>query len=126
MALDIRRCVTGEHEHEHKQPDPPAHCSNSSNACDSSLSRPTNPHTKSPASRVQRRITAPENTIRWNRERGEVAIWDNRATQHRAIDDYDGHYRLMHRVTLMGEMPVDMHGQRSRVISGAPLESLAS
>jgi alpha-ketoglutarate-dependent sulfate ester dioxygenase len=63
----------------------------------------------------------PENTIRWNRERGEVAIWDNRA-----IDDYDGQYRLMHRVTLMGDVPVDVHGQRSRVISGAPLKSIAS
>jgi taurine dioxygenase len=55
---------------------------------------------------------------------GDVAIWDNRATQHRAIDDYDDQYRLMHRVTLMGDVPVDVHGQRSRVISGAPLQAL--
>jgi alpha-ketoglutarate-dependent sulfate ester dioxygenase len=75
---------------------------------------------------LQRRITMPENTIRWNWEPGDVAIWDNRATQHRAIDDYDGQHRLMHRVTLMGDMPVDVQGQRSRVISGAPLESIAS
>jgi alpha-ketoglutarate-dependent sulfate ester dioxygenase len=75
---------------------------------------------------LQRRITMPENTIRWNWEPGDVAIWDNRATQHRAIDDYDGQYRLMHRVTLMGDVPVDVHGQRSRVVSGAPLEVLAS
>ena len=57
---------------------------------------------------------------------GDVAIWDNRATQHRAIDDYDGQPRLMHRVTLMGDVPVNVHGERSRVISGAPLEVLAS
>jgi alkyl sulfatase len=75
---------------------------------------------------LQRRITVPENTIRWNWEPGDVAIWDNRATQHRAIDDYDGQYRLMHRVTLMGDVPVNVHGQPSRVVSGAPLESLAS
>ncbi|HYB35735.1 MAG TPA: TauD/TfdA family dioxygenase [Mycobacterium sp.] len=75
---------------------------------------------------LQRRITMPENTIRWNWEPGDVAIWDNRATQHRAIDDYDGQHRLMHRVTLMGDVPVDVQGQRSRVISGAPLESIAS
>jgi alkyl sulfatase len=75
---------------------------------------------------LQRRITLPENTIRWNWEQGDVAIWDNRATQHRAIDDYDGQHRLMHRVTLMGDVPVDVHGQRSRVISGAPLTVLAS
>lgn len=75
---------------------------------------------------LQRRITMPENTIRWSWEAGDVAIWDNRATQHRAIDDYDGQYRLMHRVTLMGDVPVNVHGERSRLISGAPLEVIAS
>lgn len=75
---------------------------------------------------LQRRITLPENTIRWNWEAGDVAIWDNRATQHRAIDDYDDQPRLMHRITLMGDVPVNVHGERSRVISGAPLEVLAS
>jgi alpha-ketoglutarate-dependent sulfate ester dioxygenase len=75
---------------------------------------------------LQRRITMPENTIRWNWEQGDVAIWDNKATQHRAIDDYDDQHRLMHRVTLMGDVPVNVHGERSRVISGAPLEVLAS
>jgi taurine dioxygenase len=75
---------------------------------------------------LQRRITMPENIIRWNWEQGDVAIWDNRATQHRAIDDYDDQPRLLHRVTLMGDVPVDVHGQRSRVVSGAPLEAIAS
>ena len=70
---------------------------------------------------LQRRITVPENTIRWNWAPGDVAIWDNRATQHRAIDDYDDQHRLMHRVTLMGDVPVSVHGERSRVVSGAPL-----
>src|ERR1700761_8130196 len=73
---------------------------------------------------LQRRITMPENTIRWNWEAGDVAIWDNPATQHRAIDDYDDQYRLMHRVTVMGDVPVDVHGRRSRVISGAPLQAV--
>ncbi len=75
---------------------------------------------------LQRRITLPENTVRWNWEPGDVAIWDNRATQHRAIDDYDDQPRLMHRVTLMGDVPVNVHGERSRVVSGAPLEVIAS
>jgi alpha-ketoglutarate-dependent sulfate ester dioxygenase len=73
---------------------------------------------------LQRRITLPENTIRWNWIAGDVAIWDNRATQHRAIDDYDDQHRVMHRVTVMGDVPVDVHGQRSRVISGPPLQAL--
>jgi alpha-ketoglutarate-dependent sulfate ester dioxygenase len=72
-----------------------------------------------------RRITVPENTTRWNWDPGDVAIWDNRATQHRVADDYDDQNRVMHRVTLMGDVPVDVHGNQSRVISGAPLESIA-
>jgi taurine dioxygenase len=73
---------------------------------------------------LQRRITVPENTIRWNWSAGDVAIWDNRATQHRAIDDYDDQYRLMHRVTVLGDVPVDVYGRHSRVISGAPLQAV--
>jgi taurine dioxygenase len=75
---------------------------------------------------LQRRITMPENTIRWSWAPGDVAMWDNRATQHRAIDDYDDQPRLMHRITLMGDVPVNVRGECSRVVSGTPLEVLAS
>lgn len=68
---------------------------------------------------LQRRITMPENTVRWDWQPGDVAMWDNRATQHRAVDDYDGQHRLMHRVTLTGDVPFDVHGTPSRVISAA-------
>jgi taurine dioxygenase len=36
-------------------------------------------------------------------EPGSVAIWDNRTTWHLAMNDYQGHAREMHRITLTGE-----------------------
>jgi alpha-ketoglutarate-dependent sulfate ester dioxygenase len=66
----------------------------------------------------QERITRPEFTIRWNWELGDVAMWDNRATQHYAVADYGNQHRVMRRVTLAGELPVSVTGEHSRLISG--------
>ena len=67
---------------------------------------------------LQARVTKLENTIRWNWQPGDLAIWDNRATQHYAVSDYDDQYRRLSRVTLAGDIPVDVHGTPSRVIAG--------
>lgn len=44
----------------------------------------------------------PEFTCRFQWREGSLAFWDNRATWHFAINDYHGHRRLMHRITLEG------------------------
>ncbi|HLI00168.1 MAG TPA: TauD/TfdA family dioxygenase [Acidimicrobiales bacterium] len=65
----------------------------------------------------QRHITKLENTVRWNWQDGDIAIWDNRATQHYAVADYDAP-RLLHRVTLAGDVPVGINGDVSIVRKG--------
>jgi taurine dioxygenase len=49
--------------------------------------------------------TRPEFTCRLHWQPGMVAIWDNRAVQHYAIDDYEDFERVMYRVTIQGTRP---------------------
>lgn len=45
----------------------------------------------------------PEFTYRFEWQPGSIAFWDNRATWHKALNDYHGERRLMHRITIRGE-----------------------
>ncbi len=47
----------------------------------------------------------PEFTCRFVWQPHSIAFWDNRATQHNPVNDYHGHRRLMHRITLAGDRP---------------------
>ncbi|MDP6704773.1 MAG: TauD/TfdA family dioxygenase [Alphaproteobacteria bacterium] len=55
---------------------------------------------------LYRHATRPEFTCRHSWRAGDLAVWDNRATLHYAVNDYDGHRRLLHRTTVQGERPL--------------------
>lgn len=69
---------------------------------------------------LQSHVTRLENTVRWRWQVGDVAIWDNRATQHYAINDYGDQHRLVRRVTVDGVAPVSVDGRRSRTRKKTP------
>jgi alpha-ketoglutarate-dependent taurine dioxygenase len=67
---------------------------------------------------LQDYITRPEHTVRWHWREGDLAIWDNRATQHYAIADYGNAHRRGERVTVAGPVPVGVDGRPSIAVKG--------
>ncbi len=54
---------------------------------------------------LHRHQTRPEFTCRFRWREGSLAFWDNRCAMHNPINDYHGHKRVMHRITLKGDVP---------------------
>ena len=54
---------------------------------------------------LYRHVVADEHTVRLSWQPGTVAIWDNRSTQHKPVNDFFPQHRKMHRVTLRGDKP---------------------
>jgi taurine dioxygenase len=63
---------------------------------------------------LQDHVTRLENTVRWRWSTGDVVIWDNRVTQHKAIDDYGDQPRIVRRVTIDGPLSVGIDGGQGK------------
>jgi taurine dioxygenase len=54
---------------------------------------------------LYRQADFPEYQVRFRWNAGDIAIWDNRATQHYAASDYFPQNRIMERVSIAGDTP---------------------
>ncbi|HTB73457.1 MAG TPA: TauD/TfdA family dioxygenase, partial [Polyangiaceae bacterium] len=65
-------------------------------------------------------ITRPEYTVRFRWAPGSIAFWDNRSTAHLGPQDVDHltFERKLHRVTLVGDVPIGPDGARSKSLVG--------
>jgi taurine dioxygenase len=64
-------------------------------------------------------MTRPEFTLRHRWRAGDLLVWDNRAVVHLAVNDYDGHRRLLHRTTAGSERPFgDDRGRQAACAAG--------
>ena len=74
----------------------------------------------------QSRVIRLENTVRWQWRQNDVAIWDNRATQHYAINDYGTQSRLVRRVTVAGERSRSVDGRLGRTVRAPQQQAVVS
>ncbi|CAG6391910.1 TauD/TfdA family dioxygenase [Streptomyces cocklensis] len=63
-------------------------------------------------------VRRPENILRWRWSPNQLVLFDNRITQHYAIDNYDDQPRRLNRVTVAGDVPVGIDGKSSYSIKG--------
>jgi taurine dioxygenase len=65
-------------------------------------------------------VQKPEFQCRWRWKPNAIAFWDNRATQHYAVNDYLPNRRVMHRATILGDRP--FHRSRAPLTAKAAAE----
>jgi len=70
-----------------------------------SIAGMTNAESEPILSYLRAHAVRPEFTCRFHWDDGALAMWDNRCTQHNAVDDYAGQRRRMHRITVAGDKP---------------------
>ena len=67
---------------------------------------------------LQDYVARPENILRVSWEPGQLVLFDNRITQHYAVDNYDDAPRLLNRVTVAGDIPHGIDGRPSYSVKG--------
>ncbi|MFE9681687.1 TauD/TfdA dioxygenase family protein [Streptomyces sp. NPDC006285] len=67
---------------------------------------------------LQAYVVRPENVLRHRWSANQLVLFDNRITQHYAIDNYDGLPRRLNRVTVAGDVPAGVEGKESYSITG--------
>jgi taurine dioxygenase len=67
---------------------------------------------------LQAHVTKPEHIVRLVWQPGQLVVFDNRITQHYAIDNYDDLPRKLARITVAGDVPFSVTGERSRALKG--------
>ncbi|MEU3624055.1 taurine dioxygenase [Amycolatopsis coloradensis] len=67
---------------------------------------------------LQSYVTRPENVVRVTWEPDQLVLFDNRITQHYAVDNYDDLPRRLNRVTVAGDVPVGIDGVASESLEG--------
>ncbi|MEH0423392.1 TauD/TfdA dioxygenase family protein [Streptomyces sp. B21-083] len=67
---------------------------------------------------LQAYVTRPENVLRHRWSPNQLVLFDNRITQHYAVDNYNGLPRRLHRVTIAGDIPLGIEGKESYSIAG--------
>lgn len=66
---------------------------------------------------LHERLLHPQNTVRWQWQPGDIAVWDNHATAHIATNDYGDVRRVVRRVTVTGHKLIGLDGRLSEQLA---------